>query len=513
MRRIAVALALVVIARADVRAQNLTSADSALVGRILLAEDARDGASPDLAAGLKHRDARVQQLARRAIARIKDPKFAARDSFPALAPAPVYPEPAWRLRYRALTAQSDCGALRTAMVDSAWHVRLRAIDLLAPACGSDTVTLRRLSSAANTIPWTQVRNRLAVSWHASSHALVALARIAPDSARRLLAPHAKSKVSYARAYAARAARVLRDTNQLRALAADTDANVRDVAIEGLSAVAGHSADDVYLAALTGREYQAVRSAARALKGSPRGAEVTKAAIAAARRIREDSSETSRDTRMELLARISEMATPSDAATVAALATDFDCEVAKSATTTARKLGASLPAGDAPRCTPMKIKLPRDAVALALGMTVNLVVKLADSTGHAEFAVRLRGDVAPLMAARIIELASTGYYQNLTWHRVEPDFVIQGGSPGSNEYMGNPRYLRDELATLSHSRGTVGMSTRGHDTGDAQWFVNLKDNARLTRDYTIFGEVVQGIEVVDGILEGDVIARIDVARKP
>jgi len=69
------------------------------------------------------------------------------------------------------------------------------------------------------------------------------------------------------------------------------------------------------------------------------------------------------------------------------------------------------------------------------------------------------------------------------------------------------FLRDELGTVPHLRGTVGMSTRGHDTGDAQWFVNLRDNLRLNRDYTIFGEVVEGIEVVDGVLEGDVIASI------
>jgi cyclophilin family peptidyl-prolyl cis-trans isomerase len=57
------------------------------------------------------------------------------------------------------------------------------------------------------------------------------------------------------------------------------------------------------------------------------------------------------------------------------------------------------------------------------------------------------------------------------------------------------------------RGTVGMSTRGHDTGDTQWFVNLRDNLRLNRDYTVFAEVVEGIEVVDGVLEGDAVATI------
>jgi cyclophilin family peptidyl-prolyl cis-trans isomerase len=117
-----------------------------------------------------------------------------------------------------------------------------------------------------------------------------------------------------------------------------------------------------------------------------------------------------------------------------------------------------------------------------------------------------------MAARVLALARARYYDGLTWHRVEPDFVIQGGGRGANEYVGHPRFIRDELGTIPHPRGTVGMSTRGHDTGDAQWFVNLRDNPRLVRAYTIFAEVVAGIEVVDGVLEGDTIARIEVAGR-
>src|SRR6476646_8179476 len=115
----------------------------------------------------------------------------------------------------------------------------------------------------------------------------------------------------------------------------------------------------------------------------------------------------------------------------------------------------------------------------------------------------------MTAARILALARSGYYNGLSWHRVEHDFVIQGGSPNANEYVGYAQYFRDELGTVPQVRGTVGMSTRGHDTGDAQWFVNLRDNQRLTRDYTTFGEVTDGIDVVDGILEGDVIQRIEV----
>lgn len=148
-----------------------------------------------------------------------------------------------------------------------------------------------------------------------------------------------------------------------------------------------------------------------------------------------------------------------------------------------------------------------AVALALGEDVRLRVTMATTSGGGSFVVRLRGDVAPIMAARILALAKAGYYDGLGWHRVEHDFVIQGGSPGENEYVGAASYLRDELGTVPHARGTVGMSTRGHDTGDAQWFVNLRDNLRLGRDYTVFAEVVEGMEVVDGVMEGDVIASI------
>jgi cyclophilin family peptidyl-prolyl cis-trans isomerase len=137
--------------------------------------------------------------------------------------------------------------------------------------------------------------------------------------------------------------------------------------------------------------------------------------------------------------------------------------------------------------------------------------MAEASGGGSFDVRLRGDAAPITAARILDLARTGYYDGLTWHRVENDFVIQGGSRGHNEYVGLNRYFRDELGAVPHLRGTVGMSTRGHDTGDAQWFINLKDNLRLNSDYTVFAEVVEGIDVVDGILEGDVIETITPLR--
>ncbi len=88
-------------------------------------------------------------------------------------------------------------------------------------------------------------------------------------------------------------------------------------------------------------------------------------------------------------------------------------------------------------------------------------------------------------------------------------MIQGGSPGANEQVGDAQFMRDELGGHSHLRGTVGISTRGHDTGDAQFFINLVDNKRLDHDYTVFGEVVSGMDVVDHVRAGDTMARVEV----
>ena len=149
------------------------------------------------------------------------------------------------------------------------------------------------------------------------------------------------------------------------------------AIDALAKVTGHADDDVYLAALTARGYQAVRAAARALAGSSRKNDVLLAALTSARRLRVDSSETSRDTRLSLLERIGENADVAHARAIADLAYDFDCMVAQAAATIAARFGPTT--GMAPRCTRPPVRLPADAVALALGKEVRLRVVLADSS--------------------------------------------------------------------------------------------------------------------------------------
>jgi peptidyl-prolyl cis-trans isomerase B (cyclophilin B) len=114
-------------------------------------------------------------------------------------------------------------------------------------------------------------------------------------------------------------------------------------------------------------------------------------------------------------------------------------------------------------------------------------------------------IAPLTRTRFLAAVRGGYYDGLTFHRVVPTFVVQGGSPGANEYCGDCPFMRDEGGAM-HERGTLGISTRGADTGDAQIFINLIDNARLDVDYTAFATVCSGMDVVDEIQEGDRIVR-------
>jgi peptidyl-prolyl cis-trans isomerase B (cyclophilin B) len=133
-------------------------------------------------------------------------------------------------------------------------------------------------------------------------------------------------------------------------------------------------------------------------------------------------------------------------------------------------------------------------------------------GRGTFEIVLLPDEAPATVARFVALARSGYYNGLTFHRVVPAFVVQGGSPGANEFVGDGPFMRDEIGPEPHVRGAAGISTRGRDTGDAQIWFDLVDNPRLDHDYTVFGRTVAGADVLDRILECDVIERIEIVAR-
>lgn len=116
------------------------------------------------------------------------------------------------------------------------------------------------------------------------------------------------------------------------------------------------------------------------------------------------------------------------------------------------------------------------------------------------------------ASNFIFLANDGFYDGLTFHRVEPGFVVQGGDPLDNG-RGGPGYkFEDEPITKSYNRGIVAMANSGPNTNGSQFFIMLADNHGLPPKYTIFGKVISGMEVVDKIKVGDVMKKLTVTDR-
>ena len=120
------------------------------------------------------------------------------------------------------------------------------------------------------------------------------------------------------------------------------------------------------------------------------------------------------------------------------------------------------------------------------------------TNHGEIAVDLFPAEAPLAVNSFLFLAGEGYYDGVTFHRVVPGFVIQGGDP-TGTGRGGPGYkFRDELeGPGKYSRGTVAMANAGPNTNGSQFFICLGD-LKLPHQYTIFGRITAGMEAVDAI---------------
>jgi cyclophilin family peptidyl-prolyl cis-trans isomerase/HEAT repeat protein len=117
--------------------------------------------------------------------------------------------------------------------------------------------------------------------------------------------------------------------------------------------------------------------------------------------------------------------------------------------------------------------------------------------------------APLASAAFLDLARQGFYDGLTFHRVVPDFVVQGGDPRGDGRGGPGFTLRDEVGQRPYARGAVGIALAGKDTGGSQFFVTLSPQPHLDGNYTLLGWVAEGMEVADSIRPGDTIERIEV----
>lgn len=121
--------------------------------------------------------------------------------------------------------------------------------------------------------------------------------------------------------------------------------------------------------------------------------------------------------------------------------------------------------------------------------------------------------APGTVANFTKLIKDGFYDGLTFHRVIPDFVVQGGCPDGTG-AGGPGYkIKCELdgENQYHDRGVLSMAHAGRDTGGSQFFIchSRNNTAHLDRNHTCFGKVVEGVEFIDEIRQGDKIVKMEV----
>ena len=427
---------------------------------------------------------------------------------------------------RSFAAGRACTPLLQAISDPNPHVADRATELAAELCPHNDalrpLLLRRIARLDDGGDWT-----------GAGVALQALAGIAPEEAEAGLRSLARHPEPFARMQAARGAAVARLTDVIVDLAADPVPNVREASLRALAgaltdgaAAERTRARDIHLGQLAENDPQLVMTAVRQLAVVPDSA-MGPAIVAALARFTARQRQTERDVRMALLEGLGVTGgfAHDD---LAPYLTDFDPVVAARA---AEILGAITGEIHSIAPTPLPLAPPPDPARLQTLAQTTVVLHMRQpgavtmsnedeaaapgpapaNPDPAAIVIRLRPDLAATNADRFARMVAAGAFDGRTFHRVEPNFVVQGGSPNANEYSGEGPFSRDEISDHPHWRGTVGLSTRGRDTGDGQIFINLADNVRLDFNYTIFGEVVTGMEVVDGLRAGAVIERAEVVH--
>jgi cyclophilin family peptidyl-prolyl cis-trans isomerase/HEAT repeat protein len=472
---------------------------SAVTRRLAMAALAtgRQATASVIERGLNDSDVEVRRFA--AAAAATDARIDDRDRILKIGLADKEP----RVRLESLSAwgrqlqKTSCAPILAALKDADAHVRYEAIDLLAAPCPASESPAADLMTIVNSV------SNAPRAWHAPAHAIVSLSRQQPDAARAALPRFVQHPTWQVRMYAARAAGVLGSIDDLNMLSADPNDNVREAALRSLIDLKRPEAAAIAITQLSRPDYQLVITAARALEDKSNAPKATSPLLTALARITKEHKDTSRDPRMAILERLQSYGDASQAVNLDGYLKDFDPAIA-------RKAAEILTAwtGKPHIATPQPLAAPGVTSAMVTALRAkSLRFHMA---GRGYFDIALDVDAAPLSAIRVARRAGEGYYNGLTFHRVEPNFVIQGGGPGANEYSGDSFYMRDEPGL--HLRGTVGISTRGRDTGDAQIFVNMIDSPRLDHIYTVFGTVVTGMDVVDGILEGDVIERVELVNR-
>jgi cyclophilin family peptidyl-prolyl cis-trans isomerase len=146
--------------------------------------------------------------------------------------------------------------------------------------------------------------------------------------------------------------------------------------------------------------------------------------------------------------------------------------------------------------------------------LDTIYQVTIATERGTIVMDLDPRLAPTTVNNFVHLAREGFYTGLTFHRVEPGFVIQGGCPeGSGR--GGPGYrFEDEPVLGEYTKGALAMANAGPNTNGSQFFICLSDlTGRLPKQYNLFGHVVQGLEAVDTTQKGDTMKSVTVRERP
>jgi cyclophilin family peptidyl-prolyl cis-trans isomerase len=403
---------------------------------------------------------------------------------------------------REATRTHNCADVVKYIDDPSPVVAMRAIDALSPSCTDLEDQIEKLIKLADGLR----EGDVATPWHKPLRALSALARLKPEEARKRLPLAANHALWQVRAAAVTAAVSLNASSILTALSQDKEPNVRTAVIVAMVRMKHPGLRDAAINALmTSVDNQLVFTAASALSKAPEAEShepEIQALFEALRKLTQIGEDTSRDSRVAILDTLGPIVGRDRAGRFQPWIDDFDPEVSRAGVKAWYATGIMVPPViQRKRRYPYQ---PAEDVLTRLVPT-EMTLRLDEGT----VVISLRPEIAPVTIARVATLARSRYYDGLTFHRVVPNFVVQGGSPAANEYAGTTRFMRDELGAAPHIRGAVGISTRGRDTGDGQFFIDLVDLPSLDRNYTVIGYVTSGMEIVDRMLEGTIIKNVQV----
>jgi cyclophilin family peptidyl-prolyl cis-trans isomerase/HEAT repeat protein len=396
---------------------------------------------------------------------------------------------------RALAAIGDPAASAPLMrivtatkVDAA--LQMEAVVALGTLRSAEAVdVLLELASA----PWPTLRGA----------ALVALARIDPDGFVTIIAgldsdPHWSVRAALANALAELPDH--RGEARLVAMLADDDQRVIPAILGALAATAAPSAKSVLIARLASED-PVVRMAAANGLARLKATDQVSALVAAFDASIQDGPYVARAAILAALAGLDEAAaTP----VLARALEDKDWAVRLRAAELLRGLDKTATVAPATPAPPPAV--PELSAIQALMAPVYTPTAYID-TEKGLIQVELAVIDAPRTVANFTALARKGYFTNVPWHRVVADFVVQGGDPrGDGE--GGPGYtIRDEINQRPYLRGTVGMALDWADTGGSQFFITHAPQPHLDGRYTVFGQVVAGMDAVDAMRQWDVVRSI------